>query len=318
MGRRGEQRIAISFPVVVRGFDSRGVPFVVTTETTEISATGACIKDLGALTEPAKKIEVECGDQKAWYRVQWVGQAGTARAGCVGIRCLEPRKYIWGVPAKEWEPDTFDLSPPGAGAPSPAASTQAKDAASTGTPPERRRFSRQACRIEARVTAQAADGTIALDGKITDISLGGCYVEMLSPLPVDTSLVLSFEAGGATLQLSGNVRSSQAGFGMGVAFTGMSPKDFEELCCLAAPAAQPANQVPAAAPKQPGPQASSAKPVSAAVPGADLVQLPATAEAFRAVVRLLLRKGLISRAELTEAIEKAEKQKPGRVPTAAS
>jgi hypothetical protein len=37
MGRRNEQRIAISFPVVVHGFDLRGNPFTVNAETFDIS-----------------------------------------------------------------------------------------------------------------------------------------------------------------------------------------------------------------------------------------------------------------------------------------
>src|SRR5580704_7894912 len=44
MGRRSEQRIAISFPVIVTGFDSQGSPFTITAETQDISCTGACLR----------------------------------------------------------------------------------------------------------------------------------------------------------------------------------------------------------------------------------------------------------------------------------
>ena len=49
MGRRGEPRIAVTFPVIVRGADSRGTPFVLTAETRDISCSGACLKGLSGI-----------------------------------------------------------------------------------------------------------------------------------------------------------------------------------------------------------------------------------------------------------------------------
>jgi hypothetical protein len=71
-----------------------GIPFEVTTETLDISNSGACLKGLNGFIEPGKKIEIEFRDQKAWFRVRWVGKIGSLRAGRVGVRCLEPAKYI--------------------------------------------------------------------------------------------------------------------------------------------------------------------------------------------------------------------------------
>ncbi len=105
MGRRSEQRIVISFPVVVRGTDSRGSPFVLTSQTHDVSCTGASLKGLQGLVEPGAKIEIESQNQKAWYRVQWASAENRTREWRIGVRCLEPGKYIWGVPPKEWEPD---------------------------------------------------------------------------------------------------------------------------------------------------------------------------------------------------------------------
>ncbi len=73
------------------------------------------------------------------------------------------------------------------------------------------------------------NGSVRMTATLTDISLGGCYVEMLSPLPVDTFVDIAISPDDKTLQLSGRVRSSQTNFGMGVSFTGMRPQDFEVL-----------------------------------------------------------------------------------------
>src|SRR5271169_1433280 len=112
MGRRSEQRIAISFPVTVSGSDSRGNKFTVATETFDISLSGASVKGLNTIAEPGGKIDIEFGDQNARYGVQWVGKSGSSRAGRIGVRCLDAGKYIWGVPARGSEPDTYDPSKP--------------------------------------------------------------------------------------------------------------------------------------------------------------------------------------------------------------
>jgi hypothetical protein len=106
MGRRSEPRIVISFPAVLRGFDSQGKPFAASAETCDVSNSGASLRGLNGLLEPGKKIEIEFRDQSAWFRVQWVGGAGS-RAGRVGVRCLE-RKYIWEIPAPDWQADTYN------------------------------------------------------------------------------------------------------------------------------------------------------------------------------------------------------------------
>jgi hypothetical protein len=141
MGRRSEPRTAISFPVVVRGFDSHGSPFAASTETCDVSSTGASIKGLEGLVESGHKIEIEFNDQKAWFRVQWVGKNGSGKAGQIGVRCLE-RKYIWGVPPRTWDRDSFGES---SGAPEivtvvqPAAQPQPKTQAVLPRAPAGRR-----------------------------------------------------------------------------------------------------------------------------------------------------------------------------------
>jgi hypothetical protein len=79
MGRRSEQRIAISSPAIVHGSDSRGNEFTVVTETFDISLFGACVKGLNTITEPGGKIDIEFGDQNAWYGVQGSARAAAPR-----------------------------------------------------------------------------------------------------------------------------------------------------------------------------------------------------------------------------------------------
>jgi hypothetical protein len=145
-----------------------------------------------------------------------------------------------------------------------------------------------------------------LPAKVTDISLGGCYVEMLSPLPLGSLVELTLNPGDTTLQVRGKVRVSQMGMGMGVAFTGMSPEDFEKLRTMAppVPVAPSAGQVQPSQPHSQEP--TTEQPRTAPVIASKLTAShhPSTGEALEAVVRVLFRKGIITRAEVGEELKK--------------
>src|SRR5215468_9114456 len=55
--------------------------------------------------------------------------------------------------------------------------------------------------------------------KLTDLSLGACYLEIASPFPPRTRIVLSMSAGGLELRVEGVVRVMHPEIGMGVEFT---------------------------------------------------------------------------------------------------
>jgi CheY-like chemotaxis protein len=56
------------------------------------------------------------------------------------------------------------------------------------------------------------------DCKVTDLSVGGCYVETISPFPERTHLLLNFRAAGNELETSGLVRVMHPSHGMGIEF----------------------------------------------------------------------------------------------------
>jgi hypothetical protein len=271
---------------------------------------------LNGVAEPGTKVEIECQNQKAWYRVQWVGKPQSSKAGWTGVRCLEPGKHIWGVTPKEWEADTYDPARPHPVVPPIAAAPLPHAAPPQPAGQERRQFPRHACRIEAQVTPQGHSSF--LPGKVTDIALGGCYVEMLTPLPVETSIELVFGQEDTTLRVTGMVRSSQMGFGMGVMFTGMSPENFEKLRHLifsTEPSAAPSKaNAPAPAEAPPAPRPEPRTPRVASRPGSAResgpMELPTVQETLAAVVRILCRKELLTRSELLEELEKL---KPARM-----
>jgi DNA-binding response OmpR family regulator len=55
--------------------------------------------------------------------------------------------------------------------------------------------------------------------KLTDLSLGGCYMELPVPFPLRARVILCMQAAGAQLRVEGVVRVAHAEVGMGVEFT---------------------------------------------------------------------------------------------------
>src|SRR5262249_157542 len=55
--------------------------------------------------------------------------------------------------------------------------------------------------------------------KLTDLSLGGCYLELVSPFPVRTRVTLSMKVEALRVQVEGGGRGMHPENGMGVEFT---------------------------------------------------------------------------------------------------
>ena len=299
MGRRSEKRIALKKPILVRGKDDRGVSFVLTAETSDIAASGAAVTGSNPIGDPGAKVEIEYQGRKAWFRIQWVDRRSLSNKGRAGLKSLEPGNYIWGVQLDEWSPDHYP-KPENESKTEYAAVSSNSDSLAPEPGSERRRFPRFSCRIETMVAEEG--GSIRLSGKVSDISLGGCYVEMLSPLPVTAPVELTLNPGGLTLRLHGLVLTSEIGMGMGISFTTVSPEDFESLREMVSPTpAQPWDpeipEPPAKAPPLVPTRRSTDKRLASH-------GTPSTQETLEAIVRILLRKGLLSEDELAVEYDK--------------
>ena len=60
--------------------------------------------------------------------------------------------------------------------------------------------------------------------QLTDLSLGGCYLEISSPFPASSRVTLSMRAGGIEVRVPGIVRVMHPDKGMGVQFTQNTPE----------------------------------------------------------------------------------------------
>jgi CheY-like chemotaxis protein len=87
----------------------------------------------------------------------------------------------------------------------------------------RRVQSRLSCRMGAEVYALGSD--VPQHCNLIDISPGGCYVEIISPLPPGTAIDIIMRSDNLKVRLKGKVRSAHMGYGMGVEFVLNGPAD---------------------------------------------------------------------------------------------
>ena len=204
MGRRKQGRTEAKLALKLWGTDASGKPFIDAVSTRNISAQGALLEGVKRQLKPGDAVGLTYQGQKARFRVAWVGGAGSEEQGLVGLENAVPGQPLWDVPLPPDGPDSY--------LPIKA--------------PDRRRFPRFECK--ASVEVRLSSGS-PVRGNLADLSLGGCYIEMMIPLPVSTQLDLVIWLESGKLATPGLVTSSHAGFGVGVKFIGMGKPERQLL-----------------------------------------------------------------------------------------
>ena len=97
---------------------------------------------------------------------------------------------------------------------------------STNDSNERRRYDR--IKLAVPITIQPDSGDSLIRCATADLSLGGCYVETIFPLPVGTNLDLQLSIG-STVLIAAIVVARDPQVGNGIKFIRMLPEDREAL-----------------------------------------------------------------------------------------
>jgi len=203
MGKRREARKPLALPVRIFGTDRGGRMFSENVTTAELSQNGAKLTGVRAALKVDEIIGLTYGKSKVHFKVKWAGEPGSPREGEIGLLNLTPEKPLWDFPLPSGAMDDFRFA--------------GKD---------RRQSARVKCSISAELHPV---GQPVIWGKVSDLSLGGCFVEMPIPLPVNTKFEVALWLGETKLRLKGEVASSSPGFGIGVRFTNISPESQESL-----------------------------------------------------------------------------------------
>jgi hypothetical protein len=206
MGQRREGRKTVQVPVRIFGTDARGKPFSENVSTLNISQTGVLLCGVLAELKPGDTVGLSYGPNKARFSVKWVGNPGTAQAQQVGLLNITTEKLIWDFPLPA---PTID--PHGRNVP-------------VG---ERRASPRLKCinSVELHPDGQSSP----IWGKVVELGMGGCFIEMPIPLPQGTKLKMGMWIQESKIWMRAKVVSSRPGFGIGLQFTELPDPDKEAL-----------------------------------------------------------------------------------------
>ncbi len=190
---RGSRR-AFRARVQVWGVNQSGAPFFQQAHTIDVGWLGACLGGLAHEVVAGEVLGVEYGGRRARFKVIWAGQSGTPEAGKVQLSPLEKAQDFWGLL-------------PGAVKEAPSSS-------------ERRLAPRCICKGSSSI--RQSQTRFPLGAAVTDISLGGCYAELMTTLPIGTKVELVLQVADITVNCVARVRTSHPGVGMGMEFEKMS------------------------------------------------------------------------------------------------
>jgi len=212
--------------VKIYGTDNLGQPFSQTATVIELSEQGLRLEGVQVLDRPGESVVVERHGKKARYRVVWVG-AG-ALAGHAGLMSLEPQKSIFNFNFPSSVPDEYVVRRP-----------HRTDfdygfrklldqrRVAEGRKDERRQHPRYVCRGDAEFYVQ--DAKRPERGRFGDLSRGGCFLETLLPIAVDTKVSVVLLIAQRRICAEGVVRSWLPNFGVGVQFARFEPEDLQRL-----------------------------------------------------------------------------------------
>lgn len=221
MGKRREVRLRTLLPVRVWGIDDKGDPFVQTAQTVDVSRTGARISGIRCLRATGDMVTIESRGGSAKFVVVWIGQLGSSEDGHFGIRALEPAKRIFKVEFPSF-PATDAFKPqlqPDREKPTTVPATPVSAAQEWSGEVERRVVERIRCNGTGQIMQQGV--AYPIWAKICDVSLGGCYLELIFTLPKHTPIDLRMTINERTFSAKGKVATSHPGIGIGVRFISM-------------------------------------------------------------------------------------------------
>ena len=203
MGKRREPRKEIQVPVRIFGTDSSGKVFSTKAVTVNVSQQGIALGGVESQLNLDEIIGLTYGKNRVHFRVKWVGQPGTPKAGQVGLLNVSPEKPLWDFPLPSEVPDNHQ----------PQVVQQ-------------RRHPRFKCHNSVEIHTQ---GGASFWATIADLSVGGCYVEMAIPLQPGNKIKVGIWIGETKAWADCEVVYGTPGCGIGMRFIGISESDLERI-----------------------------------------------------------------------------------------
>ena len=201
-------RATLDLKVRVWGMGSNNQPFFQNAMAQNVSITGACLYGIEPELKVGDVIGVQYETRKARCKVVWVVDAGALKKTQIGVELVADQDCPW-----------VGALPPGM---KMEERTQMRQ-------DNRRQFARHRISFPLEMRDERVNTPLRVNA--TDISVNGCYVETIMPLPVGTALRGDLWIDQERLSPSAVVRTRDPGVGMGIEFTGLpveSKKRFQD------------------------------------------------------------------------------------------
>jgi hypothetical protein len=203
MGRRSQPRNNIEVPVRIFGTDSHGQVFSEKVSTVNVSRKGARLVGVRPNLGLDEIVGLTHGANRVHFRVKWIGEPGTPRAGHLGLLNIAPEKPLWDLPLPADSVDDYD----------PVAV-------------DNRKHTRYRCQNSIEIHVQEG---ASFWGSVADLSLGGCYVEIPIPLELGKRLKVGIWFGQTKVWAEARVAHRTPGMGVGLMFTQISDQDLDQI-----------------------------------------------------------------------------------------
>src|SRR5580693_625492 len=107
MGRRSQPRNNTAVPVRIFGTDSHGQVFSEKVSTVNVSRKGAQLAGVRPDIGLDEIVGLTYGSNRVHFRVKWIGEPGTPRAGHLGLLSISPEKPLWDFPLPSAAADDY-------------------------------------------------------------------------------------------------------------------------------------------------------------------------------------------------------------------
>jgi hypothetical protein len=97
MDRRRKPRVTALLPARVWGVDAFCLPFMQVVTVKNVSDGGTVVQGMQRRVRPGEVLELQVGEEKASFRVIWVGRQGGRGEGEIGLQRLPAQSNIQGL-----------------------------------------------------------------------------------------------------------------------------------------------------------------------------------------------------------------------------
>jgi hypothetical protein len=94
MDRRNNPRVEVQLPVQIWGMDIFGQPFTAAALITNMSTGGLVVQGVRPRIRVGEIVDIRMGEERAQFRVVWVGGLGTRSAGELGLQRVTAEAFI--------------------------------------------------------------------------------------------------------------------------------------------------------------------------------------------------------------------------------